>query len=167
MTLASRIGVMDHGKIVQVGTPSDIYEYPNSKFVADFIGSVNLFEGALVEDEPEYVRVALREIERPVYVNHGVSSPPDAVVWVALRPEKIVISRDPPARREDNCSEGVVQEIAYLGDVSVYLVKLASGRTVRVTRPNMRRQSAAVDRITWDEPVWLSWDPSSPVVVTQ
>jgi putrescine transport system ATP-binding protein len=167
MTLASRIGVMDHGKIVQVGTPSDIYEYPTSRFVADFVGSVNLFQGALVEDEPDYVRVASAELERPVYVNHGVSSPPDATVWVALRPEKIVIAREPPASLEDNCAEGVVQEIAYLGDVSVYLVKLKSGRTVRVTRPNMRRQSAAFDRITWDEQVWLSWDPSSPVVVTQ
>jgi len=167
MTLASRIGVMDHGKIVQVGTPSDIYEYPTSRFVADFVGSVNLFEGALVEDEPDYVRVASKDLENTVYVNHGVSSPPDATVWVALRPEKIVIAREPPANREDNCAEGVVQEIAYLGDVSVYLVKLSTGRTVRVTRPNMRRQSAAFDRITWDEQVWLSWDPSSPVVVTQ
>ena len=167
MTLASRIGVMDHGKIVQVGTPSDIYEYPTSRFVADFVGSVNLFQGTLVEDEPDYVRVASAELERPVYVNHGVSSPPDATVWVALRPEKIVIAREAPASLEDNCAEGVVQEIAYLGDVSVYLVKLKSGRTVRVTRPNMRRQSAAFDRITWDEQVWLSWDPSSPVVVTQ
>ncbi len=87
---------------------------------------------------------------------------------MALRPEKIVISRDPPAAEgSDNRVQGVVEEIAYLGDVSVYLVKLASGRRVRVTRPNMRRQSAALDRITWDEAVWLSWDGSSPVVVTQ
>lgn len=167
MTLASRIGVMDHGKIVQVGTPSDIYEYPSSRFVADFVGSVNLFEGTLIEDEPDYVRVASPDLERPVYVNHGVSAPPGARVWVALRPEKILISREAPDERQDNCAQGVVQEIAYLGDVSVYLVGLPGGRTVRVTRPNMRRQSAALDRITWDESVWLSWDPSSPVVVTQ
>jgi putrescine transport system ATP-binding protein len=168
MTLASRIGVMDHGEIVQVGTPSDIYEYPISRFVADFVGSVNMFEGALIEDEPDYVRVSSKELGGNFFVNHGVSAPPDATVWVALRPEKIVISRDAPsAEGADNRVQGVVKEIAYLGDISVYLVRLPSGRMVRVTRPNMRRQSAAVDRITWDEDVWLSWDPSSPVVVTQ
>jgi putrescine transport system ATP-binding protein len=168
MTLASRIGVMDHGEIVQVGTPSDIYEYPISRFVADFVGSVNMFEGTLVEDEPDYVRVASKELGGNFFVNHGVSAPPDATVWVALRPEKVVISREEPATEDgDNRVQGVVKEIAYLGDVSVYLVRLPSGRMVRVTRPNMRRQSAAVDRITWDEEVWLTWDPSSPVVVTQ
>jgi putrescine transport system ATP-binding protein len=168
MTLASRIGVMNHGEIVQVGTPGDIYEYPISRFVADFVGSVNLFEGSLIEDEPDYVRVASKELGGNFFVNHGVSAPPDATVWVALRPEKIVISRDRPASDdEDNRVQGVVKEIAYLGDVSVYLVRLPSGRMVRVTRPNMRRQSAAIDRITWDEEVWLAWDPSSPVVVTQ
>jgi putrescine transport system ATP-binding protein len=168
MTLASRIGVMNHGEIVQVGTPGDIYEYPISRFVADFVGSVNLFEGTVIEDEPDYVRVASKELGGNFFVNHGVSAPPDATVWVALRPEKIVISRDPPeSDDEDNRVQGVVKEIAYLGDVSVYLVRLPSGRMVRVTRPNMRRQSAAIDRITWDEEVWLSWDSSSPVVVTQ
>jgi putrescine transport system ATP-binding protein len=168
MTLASRIGVMNHGEIVQVGTPGDIYEYPISRFVADFVGSVNMFEGSLIEDEPDYVRVASKELGGNFYVNHGVSAPPDATVWVALRPEKIVISRDPPeGDDQDNRVRGVVKEIAYLGDVSVYLVKLESGRMVRITRPNMRRQSAAFDRITWDEDVWLSWDGSSPVVVTQ
>jgi len=168
MTLASRIGLMNHGEIVQVGTPSDIYEYPTSRFVADFIGSVNMFEGTLIEDEPDYVRVASPELRGAFYVNHGVSAPPHATVWVALRPEKIAISRElPAAENEDNRTRGIVKEIAYLGDVSVYLVQLPSGRMVRVTRPNMRRQDAAFDRITWDEEVWLHWDPSSPVVVTQ
>ena len=168
MTLASRIGVMNHGEIVQVGTPSDIYEYPISRFVADFVGSVNLFEGTLVEDEPDYVRVASKDLGGHFFVNHGVSAAPDATVWVALRPEKIHIDREPPAGEgEDNRVRGVVKEIAYLGDLSVYLVQLPTGRMVRVTRPNSRRQSAALDRITWDEEVWLSWDGSSPVVVTQ
>jgi putrescine transport system ATP-binding protein len=168
MTLASRIGVMNHGEIVQVGTPSDIYEYPISRFVADFVGSVNMFEGSLVEDEPDYVRVASKDLGGHFFVNHGVSAAPDATVWVALRPEKILINREPPpGDDQDNRVRGVVKEIAYLGDVSVYLVQLPTGRMVRITRPNMRRQSAAFDRITWDEEVWLSWDGSSPVVVTQ
>jgi putrescine transport system ATP-binding protein len=166
MTLASRIGVMNHGEIIQVGTPTDIYEYPNSRFVADFIGSVNLFEGRLVEDEPDYVRIASDELGGAFYISHGVSSAPGAVVWVALRPEKIQISREQPEGDGDNRIAGVVAEIAYLGDQSVYLVRLASGRQVRVTQPNIVRQGSA-GRITWDEAVWLSWDSTSPVVVTQ
>ena len=132
MTLASRIGVMNHGEIVQIGTPSDIYEYPSSRFVADFIGSVNMFEGRLVEDEPDYVRVASDELGGTFHVGHGVSAAPDATVWVALRPEKIVVSRERPEGDGDNRIEGVVAEVAYRGDQSIYLVKLASGRQVRV-----------------------------------
>ena len=93
MTLATRIGVMNHGEIVQIGTASDIYEYPGSRFVADFIGSVNMFEGRLVEDEPDYVRVASDELGATFYVSHGVSAAPHATVWVALRPEKILLLR--------------------------------------------------------------------------
>jgi putrescine transport system ATP-binding protein len=165
MTLASRIGVMNHGEIVQVGSPTEIYEYPGSRFVADFIGSVNLFEGRLVEDEPDYVRVKSEELGGVFHVGHGVSAAPDATVWVALRPEKIHISRERPAGGPDNQVQGTVAEIAYRGDQSVYLVRLASGRQVRVTQPNIVRQGG--ERISWDEKVWLGWDSASPVVVTQ
>jgi putrescine transport system ATP-binding protein len=166
MTLATRIGVMNHGEIVQIGTPSDIYEYPSSRFVADFIGSVNMFEGRLIEDEPDYVRVASDELGGTFHVGHGVSAAPDATVWVALRPEKILLSRDRPEGDGDNRVAGVVAEVAYRGDQSVYLVKLASGRQMRVTQPNTMRTGTG-DRIRWDDKVWLSWDSSSPVVVTQ
>jgi len=166
MTLASRIGVMNHGEIVQVGTPTDIYEYPSSRFVADFIGSVNMFEGHLIEDEPDYVRVESAELGGVFHVGHGVSAAPNATVWVALRPEKIHISRERPEGDGDNRVAGVVAEIAYLGDQSIYLVRLAGGRLVRVTQPNIVRQGGG-GRISWEEPVWLSWDSSSPVVVTQ
>jgi len=165
MTLATRIGVMNHGEIVQVGTPTEIYEYPGSRFVADFIGSVNLFEGRLVEDEPDYVRVKSDELGGTFHVGHGVSAAPDATVWVALRPEKIHIAHERPDGGPDNQVQGTVAEIAYRGDQSVYLVTLASGRQVRVTQPNIVRQGGV--RISWDDKVWLSWDSASPVVVTQ
>ncbi len=165
MTLASRIGVMNHGEIVQVGTPTEIYEYPGSRFVADFIGSVNLFEGRLIEDEPDYVRVQSQELGGVFHVGHGVSAAPDATVWVALRPEKVHISRERPEGGGDNRIQGTVAEIAYRGDQSVYLVRLASGRQVRVTQPNIARQGSL--RIRWEDEVWLSWDSASPVVVTQ
>jgi putrescine transport system ATP-binding protein len=164
MTLASRIGVMDRGEIVQIGTPTSIYEYPTTRFIADFIGSVNMFEGQLVEDEPDHVRIRSAELGGVIYVDHGISAAPGATVWAAIRPEKIEISREAPAATE-NAVRGVVQEIAYMGDVSIYLVRIDSGKTVRVTLPNVERH--ADDRISWDETVWLSWHPTSPVVLTQ
>ena len=173
MTLSSRMGVMDHGQIVQVGTPTDIYEFPATKFVADFIGSVNMFEGRLIEDEPDYVRIACDELAGVVYVNHGISSAPGATVWVAVRPEKINISREPPAppagvhhyTPNENVVRGTVKEIAYMGDMSIYLVRIESGKTIRVTLPNVARH--ADDRITWDETVYISWHAESPVVLTR
>jgi len=163
MTLASRIGVMNHGEIVQSGTPSEIYEFPSTKFVADFIGSVNLFEGKLTEDEPDYVRIQSDELGGTIFVNHGISAPPEAVVWAAIRPEKIFMTTACP-EGHDNVCKGTVQDIAYLGDLSIFLVKLQTGKIVRVTRPNTSRHAEA---ITWDQEVHLSWDSSSPVVVTR
>ena len=164
MTLSSRIGLMNHGEIVQVGTPTEIYEYPNSRFVTEFIGSVNMFEGRLVEDEPSYVRIECGDLEQPVYVNHGVSSAPGATVWAAIRPEKMLMSRERP-QGTDNWTAAVVRDIAYMGDLSIYLLKLESGKIVRVTQPNAFRH--ADERITWEETVYLTWDASSPVVVTK
>ena len=164
MTLASRIGVMNHGEIVQAGTPSEIYEFPSSKFVADFVGSVNMFEGKLIEDEPDYVRIGSAELGGTIYVSHGISAPPEAVVWAAVRPEKIFMSTTVPQGGADNVVRGAVQDIAYLGDLSIYLVKLPTGKVVRVTQPNTSRHAEA---ITWDQQVYLSWDATSPVVVTR
>jgi putrescine transport system ATP-binding protein len=164
MTLASRIGVMNHGEIVQAGTPSEIYEFPNSKFVADFVGSVNMFEGKLIADEPEYVRIASNELGGTIYVSHGISAPPEAIVWAAVRPEKIFMSTEVPQGGSDNVTRGTVQDIAYLGDLSIYLVKLPTGKVVRVTQPNTSRHAEA---ISWEQQVYLSWDATSPVVVTR
>jgi putrescine transport system ATP-binding protein len=164
MTLASRIGVMNHGEIVQAGTPSEIYEFPGSKFVADFVGSVNMFEGKLIEDEPDYVRIGSAELGGTIFVSHGISAPPEATVWAAVRPEKIFMSTVAPEGGADNVVRGAVQDIAYLGDLSIYLVKLPTGKVVRVTQPNTSRHAEA---ISWDQQVYLSWDATSPVVVTR
>jgi putrescine transport system ATP-binding protein len=164
MTLSSRIGLMNHGEIVQVGTPTEIYEYPISRFVAEFIGSVNTFEGRLVEDEPSYVRIEANDLDQPIYVDHGVSSAPGATVWAAIRPEKMQMSRDKP-EGNDNWTVATVRDIAYMGDLSIYLLRLPSGKIVRVTQPNVERHAA--ERVTWDEQVYLHWDATSPVVVTK
>ena len=164
MTLASRIGVMNQGYIAQVGTPHEIYEFPNSRFVAEFIGNVNMFEGRIVADEPDHVTIDSSELGGIIYVGHGVSTAPDALVWAAIRPEKMQLSRERP-QQEHNLASGIIKEIAYMGDMSIYLIQLDSGKTVRITQPNTIRH--ADDRLTWDDRAWISWDESSAVVVTE
>jgi putrescine transport system ATP-binding protein len=163
MTLATRIGVMNHGEIVQVGTPRQIYEFPQTRFVADFIGSVNLFEGHLAEDEPDYVRVQCPDLAAPVLIDHGISAPPKSRLWVAIRPEKIVLSHE-ELPFNDNWARGVIREIAYLGDLSLFLVRLDSGREVRVTQANSSRKPE--EHFMRNARVFVHWDASSPVVGT-
>lgn len=162
MTLSTRIGVMNHGEIVQIAEPHDVYEYPNSRFVAEFVGSVNLFEGLVVEDEPGRVRVQSKEAGGMLYVNHGISCAPNQKVHVALRPEKIRISSKQPSQNE-NCIHGVIEDIAYMGSQSVYRVRLASGMEVRVTQPNFARDMD--ERLTWQDQVYLFWEVDSSVVL--
>jgi putrescine transport system ATP-binding protein len=162
MSLSTRIGVMNAGQIVQVGTPKDIYEYPSTQFVAEFIGNVNMFQGRLIEDEPDHVRLECPELGCTIYVDHGVSSAPDATLWAAIRPEKINISVTPPTETE-NTAQGVVKEIAYMGDMSIFLVQLPTGKIVRITQPNIYRHAG--DTITWEQTVYLQWHASSPVVI--
>jgi len=163
MTLSSRMGVMNHGRIAQVGTPAAIYESPATKFVADFIGSVNMFEGHVLEEGAG--RIRSDELGCIVAVDRNLGCARGATVWTAVRPEKINMSRSPVEGRSENAARGVVKEIAYMGDVSIYLVQIDSGKTVRVTLPNIMRD--AEHRITRDETVYLSWHGSSAVVLTE
>ena len=163
MTMASRIAVMDHGRIVQVGNPNEIYEYPNSRFVADFIGSVNMYEGRIVEDEADHVTIESPALGTTVYVDHGVAAAPSATVWVAIRPEKVRIARERPPGTH-NIAHGRVRDIGYLGDVSIYYVTLDSGETMQATMPNLVR--LAEPAVSWDEEVFLTWEPENAIVLT-
>jgi putrescine transport system ATP-binding protein len=162
MTLSTRIGVMDAGQIVQIGSPQEIYEYPQNKFVADFIGSVNLFEGHIIEDEQDHVLIQSDEAGGRIYIDHGISSAPGARVWVAIRPEKIQLTKQDLAEPY-NCLKGVVKGIAYMGNLSIYLVQLDSGKQIKVTMPNQMR--AAEFMIDWDDRVSVVWHPNSPVAL--
>ena len=163
MTLATRIGVMNLGNIIQVGEPHDIYEYPNSAYVARFIGSVNMIEGRVIEDEPDRVRVESQQMESPLYINHGISCAPGQQVNVAIRPEKVMLSRERPEQR-DNVCHGMIEDIAYMGSLSVFRIRLDSGQEVRVTQPNIARDMGA--RFTWNDRVYLYWEVDSAVVLT-
>jgi putrescine transport system ATP-binding protein len=165
MSLATRIGVMNYGEIAMIGEPTDIYEFPNSKFVAGFIGSVNMVEGVVTEDEPGHVRIRSAELGCDIYVGHGVDCAPDQILWWAIRPEKVHLSRDKPEGIHGaNVTRGIVEDIGYLGDMSVYQVLLESGKHLRVTQTNTVRGNP--DAITWDENVHLTWGDTSGSVLT-
>ena len=164
MTVADRISVMDHGRIVQVASPAEIYEQPKSRYVADFIGSVNIFEATVGVAGAQRLRLTTAD-------GFEVDCASDAEVaegqtlWYALRPEKVRIAHDPPADAARNAIAGEVWDIAYLGDMTLFNVRLDSGKTVRASTMNAAR---GVERpIAWDDRVWLSWAPDAGVVLTQ
>lgn len=163
MTLATRIGVMNDGAIAMIGEPADIYEFPNSRYVAGFIGSVNMIEGTVIEDESDHVLIRSEELGCDIFVSHGVDCAPDQVLWWAVRPEKLVLSRDRPDTTV-NVTRGVVNDIGYLGDISVYRITLDSGKAIQVTQANTLRGNP--DAITWDETVYITWDDFAGSVLT-
>jgi putrescine transport system ATP-binding protein len=166
MTLGTRLGVMNQGRIVQVGTPAEIYESPATRFVAGFIGSVNLFEGRVRGGATAGVYIECSELGCTLRAERCAGISAGATVWTAIRPERINIGRQPPALPDgENAVRGTVREIAYMGDMSIYLVRIASGRLLRVTLPNIGR--GAERTLAREESVWLSWHGSSPVVLTE
>ncbi len=163
MTMAGRMAVMEEGYIRQIGAPHDIYEFPNSRSVAEFIGSMNIFEGVVMEDEPDHVLVDSQEVGCQLYVTESAAVPVGTHVAVAVRPEKIMISSTPPAGNR-NSAKGIVREIAYLGDVSIYYVELESGKMLLATRPNLLRFSER--DVKWEDEVYLFWRAENGVVLT-
>ena len=172
LALASRCGVMNRGMLQQVAAPNDLYEFPNSRFVADFIGSVNLFEGELVVDEPDHAVVRSPELEGELYLDHGVTGALGTTVWAALRPEKIRLSKreaGAPAPVMDdapngaNIAAGVIRREQYLGAGSHYEVEIHGGRRIKVARPNMTRWDQ--DDFAVGEEVWLTWRACSPAIL--
>jgi putrescine transport system ATP-binding protein len=166
MSLSTRIGVMNQGEIAMIGEPRDIYEYPNSRFVAGFIGSANMFEGVVTEDEDDHVRIRSSEAGCDIYVSHGVDCAPEQTLWWAIRPEKIVLTRDKPEAEfaGANLTRGMVEDVVYLGDMSVFQVVLESGKRLRVTKANSLRGDP--DAISWNEEVWASWGSAAGSVLT-
>jgi putrescine transport system ATP-binding protein len=164
MTVADRIGVMDHGRLIQVATPPEIYEQPNSRWVADFIGDVNLIEGRVVDAGAAGLVVASADAGQLRATSPAEAKPGDAVA-IALRPEKVRIVHEPPVAAGENCVAGQVWEIGYLGDLSIYQVRLDSGFIMKATVANLTR---LIERpIGWDDRVWLSWAPEAAVVLTR
>jgi putrescine transport system ATP-binding protein len=162
MTLADRIGVMDRGQLVQVATPAEIYEQPNSRWVADFIGDVNLIEGRVVNTGAQ-MEIATASGER-LRLERAANCKTGEIVWVAVRPEKLTLSTSPPGEAQ-NSFAGEVTDIGYLGDVSVYKVRLNSGALMKAAVVNRHRLAAR--QVGWNERVFLSFEPDAGVVLTR
>jgi putrescine transport system ATP-binding protein len=162
MTMASRVAVMSEGRFLQVGAPSDIYETPATRFVADFIGNVNLMDGTLAVDEPDHVIIDCVDCKH--YVGHGITGSVGMPVTVALRPEKIHLSRKQPPD-EYNAVAGTVKEMSYFGSFTVFHLQLASGALMKVSMSNTQRHRD--DEFTWGDTLWAHWSRSAHVVLTQ
>ncbi len=172
LSMASRVAVINKGDVSQLAPPSDLYEYPANRFVADFVGSVNIFEGKLIVDEKDKAVVDCPEVGK-IYMDHGVTGPHEAIVWVALRPEKMYLhvpgkgdainaaKKDAPEGH--NFARGTIKGMSYLGDSTLFEIELESGRMIRVRRPNVSRADQA--DFTWDDKVSMHWTSDSPVVL--
>ena len=161
MTMCSRIAVMSEGYFLQIGEPDAIYETPNSRQVADFIGNVNMFEGTVTVDEPDHVVVKCDECTH--YVGHGITGNLGMAVGVALRPEKIVLSKEKP-EGEYNWSEGVVTEIVYFGDHTTYHLKTAKGQVIKAQEINNTRDLSC--GLTWGDHAYMHWGDLAMIVLT-
>ncbi|MGE3876952.1 MAG: ABC transporter ATP-binding protein [Parvibaculaceae bacterium] len=168
MTLATRIAVMDRGVIRQIGTPTEIYEFPRTRFVADFIGSINLFEGEVKSSAKAKVTVASPALGADVTVDHDGAIAKGSKVTLAVRPEKIAIERKKPgARAAGNAVAGKVMDLGYFGKDSLYRVKLASGAMVRVNAVNSKRAGENERVAVWEDDVWLTFAPSAVIILAE
>lgn len=164
MTLSTRMAVMDAGQFQQIGTPTEIYEFPETRFVADFIGTANIFEGRVTEEGADHLNVETEIGE--IFIDHGYSVSTGNRIWIALRPEKIRLEKTDAPASGPNEVAGVVDDIGYLGETSIYKVRLPNGQIFDVTAPNHSRPMNRSHQITWEDKVKISWDPSSNMLLT-
>jgi len=160
MTLSTRIAVMDRGRFIQTGTPTEIYEYPRDRFVADFIGSANILDAKVVSNLEGTIEVSTYLGKFAFKSNSNISEGSD--LFVGLRPEKISISK---AASKSKNTTGYIDDIGYFGDYSIYKVRLDEGQIIDVTAQNQKRPKDAKDRLTYENEVNLSWDNSSAMLL--
>tara|TARA_R110001592_G_scaffold298600_1_gene569420 strand:- start:28 stop:879 length:852 start_codon:yes stop_codon:yes gene_type:complete len=162
MTVASRVAVMDEGRIIQVATPDRIYEAPNSVYVADFIGDVNIIEGTVKPAGEDLYYIDWNPNQAPLLAASERPFSDGQTAHLAIRPEKITISAEQPVEAK-NTAKGSVLDIAYLGNLSTYYVQLDGGQVVKAQTANTRRLSRR--SITWEDKVWISWSATAGVLL--
>jgi putrescine transport system ATP-binding protein len=165
MTLATRIAVMRNGKFVQIGTPSEVYEYPCNHYVADFFGNINIFEATVTDVREGAITARLEGTGTVIEANHAGTLVSGQQIRIGVRPEKLLISRDEPNAAGHTVTRGVVEDLAYYGNRSVYRVRSGGGRIIEVSTQNYRRSAKLL--LEWDDEVYLSWDSSCSVVLIE
>jgi putrescine transport system ATP-binding protein len=164
MILSNRIAVMDRGQVRQVGSPTEIYEYPNSRFVAGFIGSITSFDGVVLDADGGLARVEVPAMQAVVTARAVPGLTPGQAIALALRPEKIAISRERP--EGPNAIAGTVSDLGYFGKDSLYKIRLDSGAVLSVNSVNARRAGENERVAAWEDRVWLAFDPASAILLT-
>ena len=167
MTLSTRIAVMNEGRFIQVGPPTELYENPDNRFIASFIGSVNLFAGRTLTRDDHLYTIALNKHDLQCQVEHTQHLNNGSPIWVAVRPEKITISRTPVASEGLNQLTGTVDDIAYTGNLSTYRVKTQPGDIVEVTHPNQSRSRGSQLIADWNDTVYRHWTSANSVLLTE
>ncbi len=165
MTLASRIAVMKEGRFLQTGTPSEVYEFPGSEYIADFFGSVNLFEASIVAADPGYVTAALEGDGTEIRAATDRELAVGSRCKIGVRPEKLLISQEPPSDPIYTVTRGVVEDLAYYGNRSIYRVRTQNGQVIQVSAQNFQR--SAQHLVAWDDEVYLSWDTRCSMVLPE
>ncbi|NPT40267.1 polyamine ABC transporter ATP-binding protein [Paraburkholderia sp. 1N] len=161
MTMADRLAVMNHGRIMQIGAPEEVYEFPNCRFAAAFIGSTNMFEGMLIDDQS--VLIDSTDLAAPIRAKNPINLRQGMAVHISIRPERLSMSLNPPMANS-NIAEGLIEEYAYMGSYTLFYIRLRSGKlmTVNVSRLTLKSFDHC---LTYGESVYLAWDPDSVVVV--
>ena len=167
MTLSSRVAVMNEGRFIQIGTPSQVYESPNNKFVADFFGTINFFN-ATVQNANQDSKVLCATLEKTgtkLDAKFDGNIHPGDQITIAVRPEKISITKNNPEGENLTVTKGVVEDLAYYGNRSIYRIRSQSGRIIQVSAQNFARSEQLA--LEWDDEVYLSWNSSCNVVLTE
>jgi putrescine transport system ATP-binding protein len=165
MTLATRIAVMDTGRFIQIGTPSEVYEFPRNRFIADFFGSINVFGASVLSSEDEHVTVRLDDSDTDIRTRDRNRLAPGTRCLLGVRPEKLLISTTAPGREGYTVTRGVVEDLAYYGNRSLYRVRSQGGRIIQVSAQNYQRSAELL--LEWDDEVFVSWESGCSVVFTQ
>ena len=168
MTMANRVAIMSNGQLQQVGTPADVYDYPESKFVAEFIGETNIFEGTLVHKDEAHALIDCPELPSKIYTDQSFVAEDGQTMWISIRPEDIDLHKEKPAHRDThNWAKGKVKEIAYLGSFAIYHVQMDNGRIIKSQVPAPYWYVRGIEPPTWGDEVYLDWPENQPTPLTR
>ncbi len=167
MTMATRVAIMSDGQLKQVGSPSDVYDFPNSRFTAEFIGETNIFEGKVLKKDNEHALIECPELPAPVYTDQAFEADAGQTIWVSIRPEDIDLHKEKPAHRDThNWAKGVIKDIAYLGSFAIYHVQMENGRIIKSQVPAPYWYVRNITPPTWGDEVYLDWPENQPTPLT-